>query len=118
MEYQDLVLWVLEEAEVCSWARLGAMSEERWQRVLSYMPIKNPEVPADLLDRSKFGPGHVELLEDMRRAAYYDVFVWAAFKKLPAHVRRQVMMAWWRPNEDIETEEPSKEVITYLCNII
>ena len=60
MEYQDLVLWVLEEAEVCSWARLGAMSEERWQRALSYMPIKNPDVPADLLDRSKLGPGHVD----------------------------------------------------------
>jgi hypothetical protein len=91
-------LWVLEEVGVCSWARLGAMSEDRWQRLMGSAPTKSPEVPGDLSDTSKLGPGHEQILDDMRRCAYYDMFVWNALKRTRPRcpVTRSAMTAYWR----------------------
>ena len=88
-------LWVLEEVGYLSWARLGAMSEERWRRVLFSAPRKDKrKFIEDLWDPKKLGPGHVHNLEHMRKAAKCDMWVWGHFAKLSVDARVRLMRRW------------------------
>ena len=95
-ELMTMQLWVLEEAGCLSWARLGAMSEERWQRLLASAPRKSLRSREDLADPCKLGPGHVSNFENMRKDARKDMWIWNHFKKLPARARVRVMRRWWQ----------------------
>ena len=54
---------------VGSWEQLGSMDEEVWLWVLDQLPVMRLEVPDDLEDPNRLGPGHFNSLDEIRKEA-------------------------------------------------
>ena len=54
---------------VGSWEQLGSMDEEVWRWVLDQLPAMRVEVPDDLTDPNRLGPGHFNSLDEIRKEA-------------------------------------------------
>ena len=46
--------------------QLGKITDSNWADLLKHMKMKRVDVPEDLHDPSRLGPGHIQSLEDLR----------------------------------------------------
>ena len=54
---------------VLTFDQLGEMTDQNWQKILAYLPTKRLDVPQDLMDPSRLGPGHINALDRLHKQA-------------------------------------------------
>ena len=64
---------ILAHCGVLTSEQLGTISDKRYHQTLAYIPQKRVDVPGDLQDPKRYGPGHLNSLDELRKQARAEV---------------------------------------------
>ena len=64
---------ILAHCGVLTSEQLGTISDERYHQTLAYIPQKRVDVPGDLQDPKRYGPGHLNSLDELRKQVRAEV---------------------------------------------
>ena len=64
---------ILAQCGVLTSEQLGTISDKRYHQTLAYIPQKRVDVPGDLQDPKRYGPGHLNSLDELRKQARAEV---------------------------------------------
>ena len=60
---------ILAHCGVLTSEQLGTITDKRYDQMLKFIPQKRVDVPGDLQDPKRYGPGHLNSLDELRKQA-------------------------------------------------
>ena len=60
---------ILAQCGVLTSEQLGTISDKHYHQTLAHIPQKRVDVPGDLEDPKRYGPGHLHCLDELRNQA-------------------------------------------------
>ena len=72
----------LESCGICTWQQLGELPAKRWEQVKAILPpIRRGHEAADFDAGDRFGPGHLNSLNQLKAAAAEDIRKWKVLRE-------------------------------------